>query len=145
MKYARFIVLLALVVAMSGCGKKAPVAEEYLPPVETAIATVSDLSHFLNTTGEVIADEEAAIAPKATGRVNMVNVSVGDRVARGQVLLVLESSDARNSVAQSEAAAGIARVNVLKAKQSVADAERGYQRINTLYQAQAVSRAQWEE
>jgi len=145
LKYARFIVLLALVVAMSGCGKKAPVAEEYLPPVETAIATVSDLSHFLNTTGEVIADEEAAIAPKATGRVNMVNVSVGDRVARGQVLLVLESSDARNSVAQSEAAAGIARVNVLKAKQSVADAERGYQRINTLYQAQAVSRAQWEE
>ena len=145
MKYSRFILLLVLVVAMSGCGKKAPAAEEYLPPVETATAAVSDLSHFLNTTGEVIASEEAAIAPKVTGRVSSVNVSVGDKVSKGQVLLSLEASEPRNAVSQSEAAVGIARVNVLKARQAVADAEKSHERVNTLYQAQAVSKAQWEE
>jgi len=145
LKYSRFILLLVLVVAMSGCGKKAPAAEEYLPPVETATAAVSDLSHFLNTTGEVIASEEAAIAPKVTGRVSSVNVSVGDKVSKGQVLLSLEASEPRNAVSQSEAAVGIARVNVLKARQAVADAEKSHERVNTLYQAQAVSKAQWEE
>ena len=145
MKYSRFILLMVLVVAMSGCGKKAPAAEEYLPPVETATAAVSDLSHFLNTTGEVIASEEAAIAPKISGRVSSVNVAVGDRVSKGQVLLLLESSESRSSVAQSEAAVGIARVNVLKARQALADAEQNYDRISTLYQAQAVSKAQFEE
>lgn len=147
MKYSRFIFLLVLVlvVAMSGCGKKAPAEEEYLPPVETATATVSDLSHILNTTGEVIASEEAAIAPKVTGRVSSVNVSVGDRVNKGQVLLTLEASEPRNAVTQSEAAVGIARVNVLKARQAQADAEQNYNRINSLYQAQAVSKAQYEE
>lgn len=145
MKYSRFILLLVLVVALSGCGNKAPAAEEYLPPVETAAATVSDLSHLLNTTGEVIASEEAAIAPKVTGRVSSVNVSVGDRVNKGQVLLALESSESGNAVAQSEAAVGIARVNVLKAQQALADAEKSHQRANSLYQAQAVSKSQWEE
>ncbi|MHB8158736.1 MAG: efflux RND transporter periplasmic adaptor subunit [Desulfocucumaceae bacterium] len=145
MKCARLILLLVLVVAMSGCGKKAPAAEEYLPPVETTVAAVSDLSHMLNTTGEVIASEEAAIAPKVTGRVSTVNVSVGDRVNKGQVLLVLESSESGNAVTQSEATVGIARVNVLKAQQAVADAEKSHQRVNSLYQAQAVSKAQWEE
>lgn len=145
MKYARFIILLALIMAMSGCGKKAPPVEEYLPPVETATATVSDLSHFLNTTGEVVASEEAAIAPKVTGRVSTVKVAVGDRVSKGQVLLVLEASESHNAVTQSEAAMGIARVNVLKARQTVADAEKSHQRVDALYQAQAVSKAQWEE
>lgn len=145
MKYARFIILLVLIMAMSGCGKKAPPVKEYLPPVETATAAVSDLSHFLNTTGEVLASEEAAIAPKVTGRVSTIKVAVGDRVSKGQVLLVLEASESRNAVTQSEAAVGIARVNVLKARQAVADAEKSHQRVDALYQAQAVSKAQWEE
>lgn len=145
MKYARYILLLILVVALSGCGKKAPAAEEYLLPVETAAVSVSDLSHYLNTTGEVIASAEADIAPKISGRVSSVNVSVGDRVSKGQTLLSLESSEVGSTVAQSESAVGIARVNVLKAQQAQADAEQNYNRVNSLYQAQAVSKAQFEE
>ncbi|NPV73094.1 MAG: efflux RND transporter periplasmic adaptor subunit [Pelotomaculum sp.] len=145
MKCWRFVFLLVLAVALSGCGKKPPPAEEYIPPVETAAAAVKDLSSILDATGEVIASEEADVAPKVSGRVSTVNVSVGERVARGQALLVLESSEARNSVAQAEAAAGTAGVNVLKARQALADAERNYSRISALYQAQAVSRAQFEE
>ncbi len=145
MKCMRFIFLLALVVALSGCGKKAPSVEEYVLPVETATAAVSDLSHFLNTTGEVIASEKADIAPKVSGRVSSVNVAVGDRVSKGQTLLALESSESQGVVAQSEAAVGIARVNVLKARQALTDAQQNYDRINALYQAQAVSKSQFEE
>lgn len=136
---------LALMIMLSGCGKKPPAAEEYVTPVETATATVSDLSHNLDATGEVIASQEADIAPKVSGRVSSVNVAVGDRVSNGQVLLSLESSEPRSSVSQSEASVGIARVNVLKARQALDDAQQNYDRINALYQGQAVSKAQFEE
>jgi len=145
LKIVRFVFLLTLVAALAGCGKKQPAVEEYLLPVETVTAAVSNLSCILDITGEVTASKEADIAPKVSGRVSSVNVAVGDRVSEGQVLLVLESSEARNSVVQSEAAVGTARVNILKARQALADAEQNYARINALYQAQAVSKSQFEE
>jgi len=145
LKCARFVFLLILVVSLAGCGKKPPAVEEYLLPVETVTATVTDMSRILDATGEIIASEEANIAPKVSGRVSSINVAVGDKVSKGQVLLVLESSEARNSVIQSEAAVGTARVNVLKARQALADAEQNYARINALYQAQVVSKSQFEE
>ena len=134
-KLKRFISLalvLLLVALIGGCGKKtATQEEEVLVPVEIAKTRLADLTHTLNTTGEIIPFTEVAVAPKVTGRLAAIHVKVGDRVSRGQVLLELDATEARNAKTMAEAGVGVARANLDKAKQGLADAELEYNRSTT--------------
>jgi len=121
------------------------VKDEPLVPVETVQAKKADLVHSLNTSGEIAADVEVAVAPKASGRVTAVRVQVGDRVGRGQTLIQLDATDAQNGVAQAEAGLGIAGVNVEMAEQSLADAQLNYDRNKTLFEAEAIAQSQLDQ
>lgn len=148
-KLKRFISLalvLLFVALIGGCGKKTVTQEEeVLVPVEIAKTRLADLAHTLNTTGEIIPFAEVAVAPKVSGRVAVIHVKVGDRVSRGQVLLELDATEARNAKTMAEAGVGVARANLNKAKQGLADAELDYNRTKALYDSQAVSKAQFEQ
>ncbi len=148
-KLKRFISLalvLLLVALIGGCGKKtATQEEEVLVPVEIAKTRLADLTHTLNTTGEIIPFTEVAVAPKVTGRLAAIHVKVGDRVSRGQVLLELDATEARNAKTMAEAGVGVARANLDKAKQGLADAELEYNRTKALYDSQAAAKAQLEQ
>jgi HlyD family secretion protein len=148
-KLKRFISLalvLLFVALIGGCGKKTVTQEEeVLVPVEIAKTRLADLAHTLNTTGEIIPFAEVAVAPKVSGRVAVIHVKVGDRVSRGQVLLELDATEARNAKTMAEAGVGVARANLNKAKQGLADAELDYNRTKALYDSQAVAKAQFEQ
>jgi HlyD family secretion protein len=148
-KLKRFISLalvLLFVALIGGCGKKTVTQEEeVLVPVEIAKTRLADLAHTLNTTGEIIPFAEVAVAPKVSGRVAVIHVKVGDRVSRGQVMLELDATEARNAKTMAEAGVGVARANLNKAKQGLADAELDYNRTKALYDSQAVSKAQFEQ
>jgi HlyD family secretion protein len=148
-KLKRFISLalvLLFVALIGGCGKKTVTQEEeVLVPVEIAKTQLADLTHTLNTTGEIIPFAEVAVAPKVSGRVAAIHVKVGDRVSRGQVLLELDATEARNAKTMAEAGVGVARANLNKAKQGLADAELDYNRTKALYDSQAVAKAQFEQ
>jgi HlyD family secretion protein len=148
-KLKRFIslaLILLFVALIGGCGKKTVTQEEeVLVPVEIAKTQLADLTHTLNTTGEIIPFAEVAVAPKVSGRVAAIHVKVGDRVSRGQVLLELDATEARNAKTMAEAGVGVARANLNKAKQGLADAELDYNRTKALYDSQAVAKAQFEQ
>lgn len=139
------VFLLTIIAGIAGCGKKEAVQEESLVPVETVQARTADLAHTLNTSGEIVADMEAAVAPKVSGRVTAVRVRVGDRVAKGQALIELDATDSLNGVAQAEAGVGIAEANFDNAEQSLADAQLNYERSKTLFEAEAISQSQMEQ
>jgi RND family efflux transporter MFP subunit len=80
-----------------------------------------------------------------SGRVSAVQVKVGDRVNQGQTLFQLDSAESAAIVQQSEASVGIARANVLRSRQTMADAELNFKRISALFQGQAVSQAQHDD
>jgi HlyD family secretion protein len=145
-RFISLALILLFVALIGGCGKKTVTQEEeVLVPVEIAKTQLADLTHTLNTTGEIIPFAEVAVAPKVSGRVAAIHVKVGDRVSRGQVLLELDATEARNAKTMAEAGVGVARANLNKAKQGLADAELDYNRTKALYDSQAVAKAQFEQ
>ncbi len=72
----------------------------------------------LNATGYVVAQRKAAIASKATGRLEWLGVAEGSRVKAGDVIARLDNRDV---VAQAQSAAG--RVKAARAALEQAQAE----------------------
>jgi HlyD family secretion protein len=138
-------ILLLIALVLGGCGKKTGPVEEVLIPVEVTKAQIKDLAHTMNTSGEILAGAEAAVASKVSGRVTAVHVKVGDRVSQGQVLFELDATDARNAQAQAAAGVAVAMASVDKANQAVLDAELSYNRNKELFEAQAISKSQFEQ
>jgi membrane fusion protein (multidrug efflux system) len=97
--------------ALAACGGE-PVADTHGgAPVVTSGVTITDLAERIEATGQLLAQERAAIASEVAGRVTDVLVEEGAEVEAGQVLLAidperreLELRDARAGLAQAEAA-----------------------------------------
>lgn len=138
-------ILLMMVLLLGGCREKPGIQEESLVPVKTIKAGMADLSHSVNTTGEVVAGAEAAVAPKVSARVMAVRVQMGDRVSKGQVLFELDGTEARNALSISEAGVGVARAGLNKAKQALVDAQLNYDRCKSLYESEAIAKTQMEQ
>ena len=87
---------------------------------------------LLNATGYVVAQRKAAIASKATGRLEWLGVAEGSRVRAGEVIAKLDSRDV---VAQAESAqAGVkaARAGLLQALAEERDAQQALKRNENL-------------
>lgn len=96
-----------------------------LQPKVATVSTTSVVTTFpsqqfvvLNATGYVVAQRKAAISSKATGRLEWLGVTEGSRVKAGDVIARI---DARDVVAQNDAAA--ANVRVARAALAQAEAE----------------------
>lgn len=80
--------------------------------------TGSTATAQLVATGYVVAQIKAAVASKATGRLQQLNVEEGDRVKRGDILAVLENDDIAAGLALAEANLKAARADSTVAAQS---------------------------
>lgn len=147
MRRINLLLAVVLVVALSvtGCGKKETPQEERLVPVEIIKATIVDLAHNMNTSGEVIAGSDVAILSKISGRVSNIRAKVGDSVIKGQVLFELEATEARNALFQSEAGLALNEANLIRADRALEDARLNYERNKELFDAQAISQLQFEQ
>ena len=79
----------------------------------------------LNATGYVVAQRKAAVASKATGRLEWLGVEEGSKVRRGEVIARLENRDVM--AAADQAAAGLN-----SATADLADAQQNYNRMKDL-------------
>ncbi|PYQ49837.1 MAG: hypothetical protein DMF59_12430, partial [Acidobacteria bacterium] len=59
---------------------------------------------LLSATGYLVADRQSKITPKISGKVVKLNFDVGDKVKKGQVLAVLESTTMEAQLAEANAA-----------------------------------------
>jgi len=69
----------------------------------------------LTASGYVVAQRRAAVASKATGRLEVLNVREGSQVKQGDVLARLDASDVRAALAQAQAAVRQAEAAVAQA------------------------------
>lgn len=95
--------------------------------VKTKSVAARDVDQLVEFTANVQSDVVNKIAPQAPTRIRKINVEVGDRVAAGQTLVILDN----NNEAQLQA-----QLNNL---------ETEFNRIDVLYQAGGVSKSQWEQ
>ena len=115
-------------------------------PVEVEIASVtmaypSQDYTVLNATGYVVAQTKAAVASKATGRLEWLGVEEGSRVSRGQIIARLEDQDVKATREQAAANLQLARANLEQGQAEMRDADNALKRSADLLKQGFVSQA----
>lgn len=114
---SKYIIALAAAAVLCGCSKKeenAKSQDEELPRVELGVASERLVPQAMSYTATVEADNSNNIAPSSPNRIKAINVEVGDRVSRGQVLVTLD------------------RANIDQLKVNLDDTQREYDRAKKL-------------
>jgi len=112
--------------------------------VETAsVATAfpSQAITLLNATGYVVAQRKAAVASKATGRLEWLGVMEGSRVRKDEVIARLENRDVAASREQAAANVKVAAANVEQAAAELRDADQNLRRSRDLAAKSFISSA----
>jgi RND family efflux transporter MFP subunit len=103
--------------------------------VESATVTTAYPSQsftLLNATGYVVAQRKAAVASKATGRVEWLGVTEGSRVKAGEVIARLENADVSATMEQASANVRVATANLQQAQAELVEARAAYNRNREL-------------
>ncbi len=106
--------------------------------VELATATLtypSSANAVLTASGYVVAQQKAAIASKATGRLVYLGVEEGDKVVKNQIIARIEDNDVTAALAQS-------RANHDLAKADFDDAKQWLERARTMFASGTMSKAE---
>ena len=101
-----FLAIIIIWISISGIS---PTVE-----VKTATATIltqTQAQSVLSATGYVVAQQQAAVASKATGRLEYLKVEEGDKVMKGQIIGQLENADIAAALDQAKASLEQARAN----------------------------------
>lgn len=116
--------------------------------VETASVSLiypSQSVALLNATGYAVPQRKAAVASKATGRLEWLGVTEGSRVKAGEVIARLESDDVGASRDRAAAGIGVAEANLRQAQAHQSDAAREYKRAQQLVARNFISRANLDQ
>lgn len=138
--------ILGLGLLVTGCSQEANtvVEEESYIPVEIHEVSTSTLTEKAIFSGKVFSEQEVAVIPKVPGKVNRVQVKVGDRVQAGQVLFTMDTSDYQSSLDNANIGIRMAEIDYEMNKEQVETAETNYERQKELYDAGAIPLAQLE-
>ncbi len=122
------------------------IALHFRATVPVEVSTVSAVYPYeaytlLNATGYVVAQRKAAVASKATGRLEWLGVREGSRVKEGEVLARLENLDVTAQMEQAAANVKLAQANLEQAQAELDDAERALKRSRELLEQKFVSQA----
>jgi RND family efflux transporter MFP subunit len=93
------------------------------PSAPVAIAKRQPISNQLSVAGEFIPYQDVQIHAKVAGYIKKINVDIGDRVHRGQVLAVLEIPELVAQVDEADAAVHHAEEEIQRAHSEVSRAE----------------------
>ena len=113
-------------------------------PVEQATVSMAYPSQsytLLNATGYVVAQRKAAVASKATGRLEWLGVREGSRVKQGEIIARLENRDVTATMEQAAANIKLAEANLEQGKAELNEAERNFNRSRELLAKNFVSQA----
>ncbi|WP_183347671.1 efflux RND transporter periplasmic adaptor subunit [Geomonas paludis] len=117
--------------------------------IEVEVATVSlvypsQTISSLNASGYVVAQRKAAVASKATGRLEWLGVEEGSVVREGQLLARLENRDVAAQKGQAAATLSVARDTLEQAKVERTDAARALSRAKELIGQGIIAQADYD-
>jgi HlyD family secretion protein len=135
--------LAAAIVVLAAAGAawhfgRAPLAVE---TATVSLAYPSQAYTLLNATGYVVAQRKAAVASKATGRLEWLGVREGSAVKAGEVLARLESNDVTAQMRQAEASVRLAQANLEQGEAELTETTRALERSRELLGKHFVSPA----
>ena len=115
--------------------------------IESATVTTAYPSQsytLLNATGYVVAQRKAAVASKATGRVEWLGVTEGSKVKKGEVIAQLENKDVSATMEQAAANIKVAKANLEQGKAELTNAKASLKRTEDLLAKNFISQAVYD-
>lgn len=134
MKRNIYLISLILVTIISSCSSK---KEEKAIATDSAIlvqvaSPSSNNSKELNFSGQVEASQTVNISTRMMGFITAINVTVGEHVKKGQLLVTISNDDIKAKRAQTDAM-------ITEAEASFNNAKKDQERFNNLYKQQSAS------
>ena len=126
---AKIFGMCAIVIAFAACHRESKDTEVAAVRVKTAAVELQSVAGGRSYSGTVEESTGTALSFPVAGTVRQFNVSVGDKVAKGQLIATLDASSLRNAYDISLAALN--------------QAEDAYNRMKQLHDAQALPDMQW--
>jgi RND family efflux transporter MFP subunit len=133
------IVFLAAVVFLASCsGDKTQKELRKEKPVSVHVGIPTQQSgEKIIASGQIESQETAVISTRVMGFISSVKVKPGDKVKKGQLLVVISSGDIQAKRAQAQAM-------IYEAEAGLKDAQKDYQRFEELYKQQSASAKEFE-
>lgn len=127
--------------SVTGSGAAVPAANA--APTPAAMADAPDPKSF-TTTGPLVAEQQADVAAERSGRVVSVNVRIGDRVKKGQVLAQLDDRALRSACESQKARMASANAQLQEWRSEQLTAEADLRRADAMREAKIISEENWE-
>ncbi|MDY0216641.1 MAG: efflux RND transporter periplasmic adaptor subunit [Bacteroidales bacterium] len=123
------IALLLTIAASCGTKNKKEQNAEAKPEktIKVMALSKSEVMRSLEYTANVLPYEELYMAPAQPGRIHKVNVEIGDKVSKGQVLINMDPT------------------SLNQAQLQLINLEKDYRRIDTLYKAGGIAAQQYDQ
>lgn len=141
--------LLVTALVFTGCSKtediSADTSEESYTAVEVETLKPMEL-HIENImTAKTYADKDVYVVPLMSGKVESINVNVGDRVNKDDVLFVMDKDNITNQVNQALAAYESAKAGYEVSILQIENAKKSFEKIKKLYEEGAVPETQYDQ
>jgi RND family efflux transporter MFP subunit len=124
----------AVLVACHGSGKDAEAKADEIPSARVATAQRGNLAHTLSLAGQFQPYQVVDVHPKVTGFMDKINVDIGDRVHKGEVLAVLEVPELNAQLKGTGFEMERSKDELLRAQHEVKRAEATHTAIHADYQ-----------
>jgi RND family efflux transporter MFP subunit len=109
-------------------------------PVETTTVKRGPVSAAVTVVGNLIGNQTVAITPRAAGRLQEINVRLGDRVTRGQRIAKIEDFELQEQVRAQEAAEEVSRATIRQREADLQLATTNAERSRNLFARQLLPR-----
>ena len=113
--------------------------------VEVGTASRRELIDYITVVGNLIGETTVDVVPRVSGRLDSVQVQLGDRVARGQQVAKVEDRELREQVNQSEANIEVNRATVVARQNDQSVAASALERAKTSFERGLISQQALED
>ena len=114
------------------------------PELVTQPAAIGNVEKTVLASGTLEPFEQVNVGAQVSGQVTKLNVELGDEVKAGDLIAEIDSQKQKNDLATSQAALNNQKAQRATALASLAQAQSNFTRQQTLYQADAGSKADYE-
>ncbi|MFO7819436.1 MAG: efflux RND transporter periplasmic adaptor subunit [Halanaerobacter sp.] len=174
-KYSNILIITLVMVLtvgiLAGCGSKEEDASQEQKqgqenngiPVETIAAETGEIVNHITVTGSAEAVQKTELTPELQETAAEINVNEGQEVQKGEVLVQLDQTDVKSSIAEAKAGlesaqAGLEELlagtreeeiaqltaQLEEAKANYEQARNDYQRYKKLFEREAISKQKFE-
>ncbi|MBI2360253.1 MAG: efflux RND transporter periplasmic adaptor subunit [Deltaproteobacteria bacterium] len=131
----------------SGLSKKPQMRTGITREISVKVAPVKrgPIAYVLSTSGDVLPLMQVDVVSRASGYVERIHFEIGDRVAAGQVVAVVDPRELRHRLDEDEAALKVAEATVREKETQLQHAEKQVERARLLRQKDFISSQEFDE